>query len=295
MARGSSIQRAHRGHRASGCALRATLSPLCLILLALCLLPAAAQTKKRAPTGKPPSTSKRADAKSQPKEPPPQDELSRLREEFIRLTKEYKKNLEQLLALYEKDVTRTQERLKQIKELYDQGLLAKRDLETSEQAVAAAQAKVDTTRQQIAKTDTQVAETLVEAEAEEQAAKAPAQKVPGTVGRVTHTSSYIRYTGAGLWSLANAWKVQGFFLQKFGRQLPISAYGQTATHDRLGWDHRNAMDVPVNPASTEGAALMTFLRASGIPFTAFSVAIPGAATGPHIHIGMPSHRLASPH
>ena len=109
--------------------------------------------------------------------------MSRLREEFIRLTKEYKKNLEQLLALYEKDVTRTQERLKQIKELYDQGLLAKRDLETSEQAVAAAQAKVDTTRQQIAKTDTQVAETLVEAEAEEQAAKAPAQKVPGTVGR----------------------------------------------------------------------------------------------------------------
>jgi hypothetical protein len=251
-----------------------------------------AQTKKRTLARTPQSASKKAADKSPPQ---PQDELARLREEYISKTKEYKKILEQLLALQEKDIVRAQDKLKQMRALYEQGLLAKHDLELSEQALAAAQAKVDTTKQQIAKTDTQVAETLVEAEAEEQAAKAPKVKVPNAPGRVTYTQSYIRYTGAGLWSLANAWKVQGFFLQKFGRQLPISAFGQTATHDRLGWDHRNAMDVPLNLASTEGQALMAFLRASNIPFTAFSVAIPGAATGPHIHIGMPSHRLAAAH
>jgi hypothetical protein len=37
---------------------------------------------------------------------------------------------------------------------------------------------------------------------------------------------------------------------------------------------------------------MGYLRANGIPFTAFHFAVPGQATGPHIHIGLPSHRIA---
>jgi hypothetical protein len=263
-------------------------APLCLILLALSLLPASAQTRKKQTTRAPQGASKQATDKAQP-----QSEVARLREEYVRLTKEYKKSLEQLLVLYDRDVSRAEDKLKQVQALYEQGLIAKRDVEASEQAVAAAKAKSDETRQQIAKTDTQVAETLVEAEAEEQAAKAAPPKLPGARGRVTHTSAYVRYAGAGLWSLANAWKVQAFFMQKFGRPLPVSAYGQTLTHDRLGWDHRNAMDVPVNPNGAEGQALMAFMRANGIPFTAFSAAIPGSATGPHIHVGMPSHRLAS--
>jgi hypothetical protein len=54
------------------------------------------------------------------------------------------------------------------------------------------------------------------------------------------------------------------------------------------------MDVGLNPDSVEGQALMQFLRANGIPFSAFRVAILGSSTGPHIHIGMPSHRYAIP-
>ena len=267
------------------------LCRLCLILLALCLH-AAAQTKKPSVKHAPQTKNKQATDKTQPPAPPP-TELARLHTEFIRLTKEYRKSLDQLLALYEQDAQRAADRLKQIKELYAQGLIAQRDVEASEQALAAAQAKSNQTRQQIAQTETQVAETLVEAEAEKQAAKAP--KTPSPAGRGTHAATYIRYTGAGLWSLANAWKVQAFFQQQFGRALPVSAYGQTQTHDRLGWDHRNAMDVPLNPNGAEGQAVIAFLRANGIPFTAFSAAIPGAATGPHIHVGTPSHRLASPH
>ena len=33
---------------------------------------------------------------------------------------------------------------------------------------------------------------------------------------------------------------------------------------------------------------------NGIPFFAFYMAIPGSATGAHIHIGQPSHRISAP-
>jgi hypothetical protein len=52
------------------------------------------------------------------------------------------------------------------------------------------------------------------------------------------------------------------------------------------------MDIPLCPDSAEGRALMEYLRANGVPFTAFHHAIPGSATGPHIHVGLPSHRIA---
>jgi hypothetical protein len=51
------------------------------------------------------------------------------------------------------------------------------------------------------------------------------------------------------------------------------------------------MDVAVHPDSAEGAALMSYLRSQGIPFIAFRQAVAGSATGAHIHIGYPSHRI----
>jgi len=92
------------------------------------------------------------------------------------------------------------------------------------------------------------------------------------------------------WTLANATKVQEFFLTKFGRPLPTSAVGQSSLHDRWGLDHRQGMDVGLHPDSAEGIALVAFLRAEKIPFMAFRSAIPGVATGPHIHVGYASHR-----
>jgi hypothetical protein len=80
---------------------------------------------------------------------------------------------------------------------------------------------------------------------------------------------------------------------RFGRALPIHVFGQSPLHDRWGYDHHNAMDIGLRPDSVEGEALMEYLRANGVPFTAFHFAIPGVATGPHIHVGLPSHRIAS--
>ena len=84
--------------------------------------------------------------------------------------------------------------------------------------------------------------------------------------------------------------IKSFFASKFGRTLPVSAFGQTRLHSRLGFDHRNGVDVALNPDSAEGRSLLGRLRSSGIPFIAFRHAIPGIATGAHIHVGRPSPR-----
>jgi hypothetical protein len=93
------------------------------------------------------------------------------------------------------------------------------------------------------------------------------------------------------WSIADSAKVEKFFLSKFGRPLPTTAFGQSDLHDRWGLDHRNGLDVGLHPDSTEGLVLVEFLRREKIPFLVFRGAVPGVATGPHIHIGKASHRV----
>ncbi|HWW76697.1 MAG TPA: hypothetical protein VNZ44_14970, partial [Pyrinomonadaceae bacterium] len=169
-----------------------------------------------------------------------------------------------------------------------------RELEREEETAATARAKVKGVEGQLKNADVQIAETLVEAEAEEVAAKALAQSRPaqGARGGLITTTAYIRYGGARAWSLNEAGAVMQFFTRSFGRQLPVSSFGQSPVHDRWGYDHHNAMDVGLSPDSAEGRALMEYLRGAGIPFTAFRFAIPGTATGPHIHVGRPSHKIA---
>ena len=99
--------------------------------------------------------------------------------------------------------------------------------------------------------------------------------------------------GTGKWRLADAAKVEEFFVTKFKKPLPTTAFGQSDLHTRWGWDHRNGVDVGLHPDSMEGRALIEFLRNESIPFLAFRGPIPGVATGPHIHIGNRSPRISS--
>ena len=87
-------------------------------------------------------------------------------------------------------------------------------------------------------------------------------------------------------------RLRQFFAARFGRPLPVSAFGQTPLHDRMGFDHRDALDVAVHPDSPEGRALMDYLRAARIPFIASWGAVPGSASGAHIHVGQPSPRIS---
>jgi hypothetical protein len=208
-----------------------------------------------------------------------------------RAATEYKSKLEQLLTLYERDSKQAEERLTTVRELLAQRLVTRREVETAEEAAARTREKVAEAQSQLKGADMAVAEALVEAE-EQPTRKLRPGSVPRAVSTLVRTTAYIRYGGAGAWSLADAAGIKQFFIRRFGRALPIGAFGQSALHDRWGYDHRNAMDVGVNPDSNEGQALIGYLRSNGIPFTAFHFAVPGKATGPHIHVGLPSHRIA---
>lgn len=216
----------------------------------------------------------------------PAEDLAKLREEFIKATNDYKSNLEKLRASYEKSVGKAEAELDKSRELFAAGLIARKAVEAGEAEVAAQKDKVAEVDRRMASADSQIAETLLEAKAETTLRKSK----PMPRGGLLKTAALIRYNGGAVWALSDSWKVQRFFLDSFKKPLPIAVFGQGAIHDRWRLDHRNAMDVSLHPDGPEGQALLGFLRANGIPFLAFREAIPGTATGPHVHIGRPSHR-----
>lgn len=212
------------------------------------------------------------------------NQVAKAKQEVIKAANEYKSSLEKLLVLQERDVKTKAEMVEKRKELLAQNIISKLEFEKSQQELAAAQAKVNETRKQMGESDSLIAE----AQAAEQLAKMP----PPRVGAYQTTAALIRYNGPARWALTDASKVESFFFSRFRRSLPISAFGQTEVHNRLGFDHSNSIDVAVHPDSAEGQALMAYLRSTGTPFIAFRQAVPGSATGAHIHIGYPSHRMA---
>jgi len=92
-------------------------------------------------------------------------------------------------------------------------------------------------------------------------------------GGFEDTAMLARFNGAARWSLASVPALQQRFTEAFGRALPISAFGQTSVHHRLGLDHRSAIDVAVHPDSAEGRWLMQHLRQAAIPFIGVRAAL----------------------
>jgi hypothetical protein len=226
---------------------------------------------------------------AKPSKPPveqPQTELDKLRDEYVKATKEYKASLQRLLVLYEDSLKKAEDKRDQAQKLMADGLMSQREVEQVEAVVTTARLKVTETQAQITGADTQIAQALIEVEGDKEIAKLG----PVRRGSLIKTTSFIRYNGVGAWALAQAGKIEMFFQQTFKRPLPIAVFGQGAIHNQWRLDHRNAMDISLNPDGAEGQALINFLQSNGIPFSAFRTAIPGVATGPHIHIGMPSHR-----
>ena len=101
-----------------------------------------------------------------------------------------------------------------------------------------------------------------------------------------------RYDGDGIFTAATFARVETAFQNHFGKALPISAMGETAVHRALGFDHTGRVDVALRPDQPEGRWLLQFLTQNHIPYFAFSQAVPGKATGAHIHLGPQSTRLA---
>jgi len=186
------------------------------------------------------------------------------------------------VSAQEPEVEKLTKNTELLRQLYSEGLIARIEVDKAEQELVAAKARVA----EEARLADLKAEELKKAE---EAAKVKTFLKP-TLMPLSKTATVLRST-AGSWSIAGLSSVQQFFSKTFGKPLPTSTIGQSATHNRMRWNHTNAVDVGLHPDSTEGRALMAYLQSQGIPFLAFRGAIPGVSTGPHIHIGNPSHRL----
>jgi hypothetical protein len=210
---------------------------------------------------------------------------SQSRANLLSASNAYRESLEKLLGLQRQDESRAAETVEKRKELLALGVIAKRELEEGERALAEVQDKIAETTKRIAEADQLVAEV----NAAEELAKTSAERP----GAYRSTGLVVRYAGASRWAPSDLSKVDAFFRLKFARPLPVSAVGQTETHNQLGLDHHDAVDVAVHPDSPEGQALIGYLTSQGVSFIAIRGAIPGSATGAHIHIGPPSKRIAA--
>jgi len=141
---------------------------LVLILSLFIIGSAQAQKKVQPPTSQP-----------HIKQTQPADSIKDFRESFIKASEDYKASLQALLVLYDADVKRRTEAAAQVKDLYTDGLISRKDYEASSNDIAQAQARVDEVRQQIANAEMTIAE-----------AKRPA----GSDALVTMTASSTSWT-----------------------------------------------------------------------------------------------------
>jgi hypothetical protein len=241
--------------------------PAGMLLLAFAVLPGSAQ-----------DTGKRAPSRASSRAVSSDSELARLRADVIEKMKESRASAEKVLAIHEQQSASLKQVYEDRRELYRQGLISRAELAQTERQLAEAIVRVDEDKKWLAESDIAVTEASA------------VDLAPLAAGGYSESGGFIRFNGHTPWSLADAGKIERFFQNSFGHVLPVSAFGQTPTHDRLRFDHRNAMDVALHPDSKEGRSLVAYLRQAGIPFLAFRGAVAGAATGAHIHIGNPSLR-----
>ena len=92
------------------------------------------------------------------------------------------------------------------------------------------------------------------------------------------------------WTIDKLTQLETDYQSQFGSPLPIKNRGQGGIHNRWHLDHRDSADISINPATSEGQKFLDFLEQRNTPFLAFDRAIPGVATGAHVHVGRPSKR-----
>ncbi len=211
-------------------------------------------------------------------------ELIEAQTRLVERARDYRASLEQVLTLQETEAARAAARARSRRDFFERGIVSRRELEDSERAWAAARNGIQETQARMAEADALMGETLASIEL--------ARLPRASQGKLVTTPAVIRYEGAVDLDASAVSTLERFFALRFRRALPVSARGQTTLHDRLGLDHRHAIDVAVHPDSEEGRALVEYLRLQRIPFLAFRRPIPGASTGAHVHIGQTSARLA---
>ena len=196
------------------------------------------------------------------------------------------------VAAAERRVQREQDRIDQTQNLVDQGFIAESALTPLKQELSVRQTKLELSRLQAKQLSdraslAQLEESIARSEEASRGLVPEHSAVEGAaVDGMEH------FEGSGKFQESRELKpIEQAFEQKFDRQLPISADGETDLHRSLGLDHRGRVDVAVAPNTPEGVWLRDYLKQRDIPYYAFTHAMPGKATGAHIHIGPGSTRL----
>jgi hypothetical protein len=187
------------------------------------------------------------------------------------------------LKLAEEELSQSESKAEKFRQLFTKGLVSRRELETAEQELGLAQAKHQAARDVEAAASELVERTRDYLEKTIEQEKR-LQDIDLNVARVS------RAYGRGAWTLGELSALFRDFKQQFNSDIPITAYGQTSLHDRLGLNHQGRVDIGLHPDSDQGKWVIEYLNSRGIPYIAFTAQVPGSATGAHIHIGLPSAR-----
>jgi hypothetical protein len=192
---------------------------------------------------------------------------------------------DQMVLVAQRMVIRRQRSLLEMQEMVSAGILSRSEAETSTADFDRAQQELDWAKSRA----TLVAEIAENARIQKgiAALEVQAESHPDWAGKV-----YTHYEGSGVFTPADLQRLEIDYAGKFATKLPISAEGETAVHRSLGFDHRGRVDVALMPDQPEGEWLMHYLEAKKIPYFAFRMAVPGKATGAHIHVGPQSTKLA---
>ena len=106
----------------------------------------------------------------------------------------------------------------------------------------------------------------------------------GTTGLAEH------YEGGSAFGEADLEAMGQAFSKIWGTPMPVSTRGESAVHRSMGFDHTGRFDVALSPSQPQGVWARHYLTAKHVTFFAFRSAVPGKATGAHIHIGPASTR-----
>jgi soluble lytic murein transglycosylase-like protein len=162
-----------------------------ILLTSLCVFATvtAASAQARSKAAKPSAASADVAQAEQP------GDLQRFRQDFIKAAEEYRASLVELSASHEASVKRLTEKHEQLKGLYTDGLISRREYEASEGEITEARARVEEMRAEIAKADETLAAARKPVETFTQApAPAVRSEVAWTTGNVT-IDNLIRLNG----------------------------------------------------------------------------------------------------
>ncbi|HJQ30891.1 MAG TPA: lytic transglycosylase domain-containing protein [Pyrinomonadaceae bacterium] len=140
-----------------------------------------------------PKTAK-ASAAPKAEQAAPAEDLQKFRQDFIKAAEDYKASLVELSNSYEASLKKATEKQEQLKSLYTDGLISRKEYEESGSDIADARAKVEQMRAEIAKAD----ETIAAARKPVDMFAAPMSVAPTDVAWTTGNKTVdnlIRYNG----------------------------------------------------------------------------------------------------